>query len=59
MEIPRLIGPALLTLAVLPVGRVRPAPQPARRRESRWIWQTGLLAALGLVVTAWNLLLRP
>ena len=28
------------------------------RRELRWLWQIGLLAALGVVVTAWNLMLR-
>lgn len=58
MEIPRLMGPALLTLAVY-LWDALSGTAPARRRESRWIWQTGLLAALGVVVTAWNLLLRP
>jgi hypothetical protein len=58
MEIPRLMGPALLTLAFY-LWDALTGTHPARRRELRWIWQTGLLAALGLVVTAWNLLLRP
>ena len=58
MEIPRLIGPALLTLAFY-LWDALTGTHPARRRELRWIWQTGLLAALGVVVTAWNLLLRP
>lgn len=57
MEIPRLIGPALLTLAFYLWDAVA-GTQPARRRELRWIWQTGLLAALGVIVAAWNLLLR-
>jgi len=57
MEIPRLIGPALLTLAFY-LWDALTGTHPARRRELRWIWQTGLLAALGVVVTAWNLLLR-
>ena len=57
MEIPRLMGPALLTLAVY-LWDALTGTHPSRRREVRWIWQTGLLAALGLVVTAWNLLLR-
>jgi len=57
MEIPRLIGPALLVLAFY-LWDALAGTQPARRRELRWIWQTGLLAALGVVVTAWNLLLR-
>lgn len=58
MEIPRLMGPALLTLAVY-LWDALTGTHPSRRREFRWIWQTGLLAALGLVVIAWNLLLRP
>jgi hypothetical protein len=57
MEIPRLVGPALLTLAVYLWDALTGAA-PARRREVRWIWQIGLLAALGVVVAAWNLLLR-
>jgi len=57
MEIPRLMGPALLTLAFY-LWDALAGTQPARRRELRWIWQTGLLAALGILVTAWNLLLR-
>ena len=57
MEIPRLVGPALLTLAVY-LWDAFTGTAPARRRDLRWIWQTGLLAALGVVVTAWNLLLR-
>jgi hypothetical protein len=58
MEIPRLMGPALLTLAFYLWDALN-GTHPARRREMRWIWRTGLLAALGVVVTAWNLLLRP
>lgn len=57
MEIPRLMGPALLTLAVY-LWDALTGTHPSRRREVRWIWQTGLLAALGVVVIAWNLLLR-
>lgn len=57
MEVPRLVGPALLTLAVY-LWDALTGTAPARRHEWRWIWQTGLLAALGVVVTAWNLLLR-
>ena len=57
MEIPRLMGPALLTLAVY-LWDALTGTAPARRRERRWIWQTGLLAALGVLVAAWNLLLR-
>jgi len=58
MEIPRLMGPALLTLVFYLWDAVR-AASPSRRRDARWIWQTALLAGLGVVVVAWNLLLRP
>ena len=57
MEIPRLMGPALLTLAFYLWDAIN-GTRPARRRELRWIWQTGLLAALGIVVAVWNMLLR-
>ena len=57
MEIPRLVGPALLTLAFYLwdafVGSV-----PMRRRDRRWISQITVLAGLGIVVALWNLLLR-
>ena len=58
MEIPRLLGPALLVLAFYLWDSLT-GVRPSRRRELRWIWQTGLLVVLGIVVTAWNLLLRP
>lgn len=58
MEIPRLLGPALLVLAFYLWDALTGAHR-ARRRELRWIWQTGLLAVLGIVVVVWNLLLRP
>jgi hypothetical protein len=57
MEIPRLVGPALLTLAVY-LWDAFTGTTPARRRDLRWFWQTGLLVALGVVVTAWNLMIR-
>ncbi len=57
MEIPRLMGPALLTLAFY-LWDAFSAASPARRRDMRWIWQMALLLGLGLVVVAWNLLLR-
>lgn len=57
MEIPRLLGPALLVLGFYLWDAVT-AAGPARRRELRWIWQTGLLGVLGVVVVIWNLLLR-
>jgi hypothetical protein len=57
MEIPRLMGPALLTL-VFYLWDSFTAASPARRRDSRWWWQIALLAGLGLVVVAWNLMIR-
>jgi len=57
MEIPRLVGPALLTLVFYLwdafIGSV-----PTRRRDLRWVGQIALLAGLGLIVAVWNLLLR-
>ena len=57
IDIPRLIGPALLTL-VFYLWDAFHGRRPSRRREPRWIWQTVVLVALGVVVVAWNLLLR-
>ena len=58
MAIPRLIGPALLVLAFYLWDAFHDAP-PSRRRDLRWIWQTLALVAIGAIVVAWNLLLRP
>lgn len=58
MEVPRLLGPALLTLAFY-LWDAFHAASPMRRRDARWLWQTLLLAGLGIVVVAWNVLLRP
>ena len=57
MEIPRLVGPALLTLAFY-LWDAFISTTPSRRRDRRWIGRIALLAGLGLIVTAWNLLLR-
>ncbi len=57
MAIPRLMGPALLTLAFYLWDAFHGA-SPARRRDINWVWQTALLAGLGVIVIAWNLLLR-
>lgn len=57
MAIPRLMGPALLTLAFYLWDAFHGA-SPARRRDINWIWQTVLLGCLGIIVVAWNLLLR-
>jgi hypothetical protein len=55
MGLPRLLGPALLTLVLYLWSAYRGVPRTARR-DARWIWEVILLAALGLVVVAWNLL---
>ena len=57
MEIERLIGPALLTLAFY-LWDAFIGAAPSRRRDIRWIGQIAVLVALGIVVAAWNLLLR-
>jgi hypothetical protein len=57
MAIPRLVGPALLTLAFY-LWDTFHGTTPSRRRETRWIWQTALLVVLGIVVAGWNLLIR-
>jgi hypothetical protein len=58
MAIPRLVGPALLTLAFYLWDAIA-ATTPAGRRRWSWLAQTGLLLGLGIIVAAWNLLLRP
>ena len=57
MAIPRLIGPALLTLAFY-LWDAFHGTAPSRRRDASWIWQTGLLLALAALVIGWNLLVR-
>lgn len=57
MEIPRLVAPALLALAFY-LWDAFAAATPSRRRDARWLGETGILVALGVLVVAWNLLLR-
>jgi hypothetical protein len=57
VQIPRLMGPALLTLTFY-LWDAFHAASPSRRRDVRWLWQTLLLAVLGLVVIGLNLLVR-
>ncbi len=57
MEIPRLVGPALLTL-VFYLWDAFAGAAPARRRDPRWLGRLGVLVILGVVVAAWNLLPR-
>jgi hypothetical protein len=55
MAIPRLLGPALLTLVVYLWSAYRGGPRPARA-DARWAWEMLLLLGLGAIVIAWNLL---
>ena len=55
MAIPRLLGPALLTLVLYLWSAYRSGPRTGRA-DARWIWELLLLLGLGAVVIAWNLL---
>jgi hypothetical protein len=57
MEIPRLLGPALLVLVFFLWDAMHGTP-PYRRRDPRRIWEMLLLVVLGIVVAAWSLRLR-
>jgi hypothetical protein len=57
MGIPRLVGPALLMLLFYLWDTLHSAP-PSRRRDPRWLWETAILAGLGVAVIAWNLRLE-
>lgn len=57
IDLPRLVGPAVLTLVFYLWDAIHTAA-PARRREIRFVWETALLVVLGVVVVAWNLRLR-
>jgi hypothetical protein len=58
MEIPRLLGPALLVLVFF-LWHTMHAESPIRRSDPRRIWETAILFVLGIVVIAWSLTLRP
>jgi hypothetical protein len=53
VDLPRLVGPAVLTL-VFYLWDALHGTAPARRREPRFVWETVLLVALGIVVVLWN-----
>jgi hypothetical protein len=57
VDLPRLVGPAVLTL-VFYLWDALHGSAPARRREPRFLWESLLLVALALVVVFWNLRLR-
>jgi hypothetical protein len=57
LDVPRLVGPAALTL-VFYLWDALHSTAPDRRREPRFVWETLLLGVLAVVVVAWNLRLR-
>ena len=57
IEVPRLLGPALLTLTFYLWDALQGAV-PSRRRDPRWLWQILLLVVLGIAVVALNLMTR-
>ena len=57
IDLPRLVAPAVLTLVLYLWDRIH-GTAPTRRREGRFVWETALLAIVGVVVVAWNLGLR-
>jgi hypothetical protein len=57
IDLPRLVGPAVLTL-VFYLWDALHGTAPARRCEPRFVWETALLVVLAVVVVAWNLRLR-
>jgi hypothetical protein len=56
IEIPRILGPALLLLVFFLWDAIHSGGRAARRRrDPRRIWETALLAALAIVVIGWTL----
>jgi hypothetical protein len=53
LAVPRLLGPALLTLVFFLWDALH-GTAPTRRRDPRWLWEIGLLVALAIVVVALN-----
>jgi hypothetical protein len=54
LAVPRLIGPAALTVVLFLWTSIQTA-RPSARRDPRWIWELVLLAILGAIVVALNL----
>ncbi len=54
LAVPRLLGPALLTLVFFLWASLNDTA-PSRRRDPRWIWEMVLLGLLGLLVVGLNL----
>jgi hypothetical protein len=54
LAVPRLIGPAVLTIVFFLWTSIQ-AARPQARRDVRWVWELVLLAILGVAVVAMNL----
>ena len=57
LQIPGLLGPALLVLVLFLWDALHGSP-PSRRRDPRRLAETALLVVLGLVIVAWSIGLR-
>ena len=56
IEIPRILGPALLVLVFFLWDAIHSGGRPLRRRrDPRRLWETALLAALAIAVIGWTL----
>jgi hypothetical protein len=53
LAVPRLLGPAVLTLLLFLWDALH-GTAPTRSRDPRWLWEMGLLVALGILVVALN-----
>ena len=57
IEIPRILGPALLVLVFFLWDAIH-SGGPVRRRDPRRVWETALLAVLAIVVIGWSIGIR-
>ena len=55
IEIPRILGPALLVLVFFLWDAIHTGGRTRRRRDPRRLWETALLAVVGIVVIGWTL----
>jgi hypothetical protein len=55
IEIPRILGPALLVLVFFLWDAIHSGGRPRRRRDPWRVWETALLAVLAIAVIGWTL----
>jgi hypothetical protein len=55
IEIPRILGPALLVLVFFLWDAVHSGGGTRRRRDPRRLWETALLAIIGIAIIGWTL----